>query len=89
MKSFRDISSPHTGDFKQMLGCQWELIFEDKTHKAQDNTMFRKFVNSVQNRSNVIVLCSAIANGQNIMLGGFTNQAFPSLGESWQHEFDY
>ena len=70
------------------MESKWELIYEDK-NLTQDTSKFKKFVNAVQNKSNVILLANCQLNGQKAIFGGYCSKPFPSLGETWAHEFDY
>ncbi len=60
-------------NYQKMMESKWELVFEDRTHQNQSPARFKKFVQSISNKSNVIILVSCKIVDQPVVFGGFTN----------------
>lgn len=59
---FKEIASDKVDNFAKLQESKWELIYEDK-QLTQDSQKFKKFVHSVQNKSNIILLVHCNLNG--------------------------
>ena len=52
---FKELSGDKVDNFPKMLDSKWELIYEDK-NMTQDSSKFRKFVQAVQNKQNIMLV---------------------------------